>query len=108
MLFMVRHWYALVQHHDRSWSVATTGWVYRVNDAAEQELFAYHWHPPGHSHVTRPHLHVSGRTDPTELGDAHFPTGPVALADVVRLLIQDFDVRPRRADWSRVLDATVT
>ena len=79
--------------------------MYSVDHADARELFAYHWHPTGHSHVTRPHLHISGRTEPAELGNAHFPTGPVTLADVVRLLIQDFDVRPRRADWSRVLDA---
>jgi hypothetical protein len=68
-------------------------------------LFAYHWHPVGRSHETRPHLHISGRTDPAELGDAHFPTGPITIADVVRFLIADFQVRPRRADWSRILDS---
>ena len=80
--------------------------MYQVDGADERELFAYHWHPVGRSHEVGPHLHISGRTDPAELGDAHFPTGPIILADIVRLLIQDFDVRPRRADWSRVLDAT--
>ena len=97
--------YTIVQRHDRSWDAAISGWMYQVDGADGRELFAYHWHPDGRSQETRPHLHISGRTDPAELGDAHFPTGPITLADVARLLIQDFDVRPRRADWSRMLDA---
>jgi hypothetical protein len=75
-----------------------------VNDEDERELFAYHWHPIGRSHVTTPHLHISGRTEPPELAQAHYPTGPVTLADVVRPLIADFQVPPRRTDWQRILD----
>jgi hypothetical protein len=97
--------YDVVQRHDRLWDAEISGWRYRIDRADGRELFAYHWHPVGRSHETRPHLHISGRTDPAELGDAHFPTGPITLADVVRLLIADFQVRPRRADWSRILDS---
>jgi hypothetical protein len=108
ILFLVSHGYALDREGDGRWSARTTRWAYQVKSFEQRELFAYHWHPTGHSHVTEPHLHISGRTDPAELGDAHFPTGPITLADVVRLLIRDFQVRPRRADWSRILDATVS
>jgi hypothetical protein len=105
LILTVRLGYTIVQRHDRLWDTAIFGWMFQVDGAIGRELFAYHWHPTGHSHVTVPHLHISGRTEPAEIGAAHYPTGPVTLADVVRLLIQDFDVRPRRADWSRVLDA---
>jgi hypothetical protein len=37
----------------------------------------------------------------------HLPTGPVSLADVVRLLIMEFDVAPRRPDWQAILRAAV-
>jgi hypothetical protein len=108
ILFLVSQGYALDREADGRWSARTTRWVYQVKNSDQRELFAYHWHPVGRSHVTAPHLHISGRTEPAELGDVHFPTGPVTLADVVRLLIRDFQVRPRRADWSRILDAATT
>lgn len=40
------------------------------------------------------------------LADMHIPTGFVTLADIVRLLIAEFGVEPRRSDWQRVLDRT--
>jgi hypothetical protein len=105
LFFDVRLFSTLVQHQDRSWSTEISGWMYQVMRADLRELFAYHWHPSSRSLMIRPHFHISGRTDPAELGDAHYPTGVITLADVVRLLIEDFQVRPRRADWSRTLDA---
>ena len=82
-------------------------------DAEEREVLAYHWHPVGVSPVTFPHLHLSGRLpaldagprqEPLRLGGMHLPTGGmVTLADVVRLLIAECGVAPRRADWERVL-----
>ncbi|MCX6023620.1 MAG: hypothetical protein NTZ05_18175 [Chloroflexi bacterium] len=74
-------------------------------DRQERELFAYHWHPEGHSRVTFPHLHVAqGRVDYAGLlAKAHFPTGTIALRDVLRLMTEDFGVRPRREDWASVL-----
>jgi hypothetical protein len=40
------------------------------------------------------------------LARAHVPSGAVLLEDVLRLAIEDLGVRPARADWSDVLDAT--
>lgn len=36
---------------------------------------------------------------------AHLPTGPVPLADVLRLAVESFQVEPLRRDWERVLTA---
>lgn len=91
----------------------TVGYRYEVLDADEREIVAFHWHPVGVSPITYPHLHLSGRLapidlgpreEPVRLGEMHLPTGGmVTLADVVRLLISEFGVVPRRGDWERIL-----
>ena len=79
--------------------------MYTVEDAATgREWFSYHWHPAARSRVVEPHLHISARTDPPDVAAAHYPTGVVTLADVARLLIEEFAVLPTRTDWQRVLD----
>jgi hypothetical protein len=94
--------------------VALVGYSYRVLDGMEKELLAYHLHTQGPSPIVDPHLHVSGiwRTDlatssrAPELDDLHLPTGGISLSDVVRLLIVEFGVEPRRPDWESVLRRT--
>lgn len=96
--------------------VRTSEYRYQILDAEGQEILAYHWHPVGVSPVTYPHLHLSGRLapldlgpgrEPIRLGGMHLPTGGrvgmVTLADVVRVLIDEFGVQSRRADWRRIL-----
>jgi hypothetical protein len=51
-----------------------------------------------------PHLHAYGARDMLTLHKLHLPTGRVALEAVVRFLILDLDVVPRRDDWRSVLD----
>jgi len=96
------------------WEARTAAYTYVARSAAQREVFAYHWHPEGRSSVTFAHLHVSRpssrlRTGASDLSvpvsSAHFPTGLVALQQVLRLLITDFGVRPRRRDWTRILSA---
>lgn len=102
-----------------SYSVRTSYYSYRILDGDEQEILVYHWHPEGVSGVRSPHLHVSCvptialaqrgrrardlRTIP--FGKMHLPTGFVSLADVVELLITEFDVEPRRDDWTDLIEA---
>jgi hypothetical protein len=64
---------------------------------------AYHWHPVGASHVTSPHLHLGGQIGDIDLSKLHFPTGAVALPDVLRFAIADLGVEPLRADWRDLL-----
>lgn len=88
----------------RGWEAERASYAYRGLGAEQGEVFAYHWHPESRSRVTAPHLHIgSGMNIPKAVSAAHFPTGPVMLHEVVRLLISDFGVRPRRADWARIL-----
>jgi hypothetical protein len=73
----------------------------RLGDGAE--LLAYHWHPNGLSNVRGPHLHVAARFTSPYLGKTHLPTGAVAIASIVHMLIADFGVAPLRADWRSIL-----
>lgn len=84
----------------------------RLLDREEREILAFHWHPVGLSHVTDPHLHLASRLipldmgrdqDPLALAGIHIPTGFVTLEDVVRLLITEIGIRPRRTDWGDLL-----
>jgi len=106
--------YEVVSVSDEStvYRVVPVYYAYELLDREERELVAYHWHPAGISPVTDPHLHLSGRLAPLDLGpgdapipfgEMHLPTGPVTLADVVRLAITEFAVTPRRSDWETVL-----
>lgn len=94
-----------------------TMYMHSVSDLAGRELFAYHWHPAGVSDVREPHFHASA-TPPLFVPDRsrsgvaaelkfsrfHFPTHRIELAELVRFLIVEVGVGPRRADWESVLD----
>lgn len=95
-----------------TFGVSVVSYLYRVLDREEREILAFHWHPTGLSNITDPHLHLSGRLNPIDMGrdqeplplaDMHLPTGFVTLEDVVRLLITEFGITPRRADWDGIL-----
>jgi hypothetical protein len=95
----------------RAWRVVVVGYLYHVLDRDEREILAYLWHPEAVG-PSFPHLHESGRMPtidlgpryaPVSLGDMHLPTGWVTLAALARLLIDEFGVAPRRADWDSVL-----
>jgi len=93
-----------------------TMYLYSVLDLAGRELFAYHWHPDGVSAVRTPHFHASSippitlpersggpETMRLDISHAHFPTQQIEITEIVRLLIRDPGVGPRRPDWERVL-----
>jgi hypothetical protein len=88
----------------RGWDTQTMGYIYSLQTTDGVAMVAYHWHPYGMSHVTLPHLHVSGAVNELISRRTHLPTGRVFLEDVVRLIIEEFHVPPRRPDWSEVLD----
>ncbi len=88
------------------WTVDVVNYQYAVFDTNDREVLAYHWHPVGQSPVVTPHLHIghgamAGRP---EIGNAHLPTGHVSTIEILRMLIRDFAVVPRRRDWESVLD----
>ena len=92
-------------------------YMYGIMDLAGRELFAYHWHPTGVSAVRDPHFHASstppvvvsdrpGNPNTTELAlnRVHFPTHRMELTELVRFLITELGVGPRRPDWETVLE----
>jgi hypothetical protein len=93
----------------------TAAYAYRILDHNSNEIIAYHWHPNSASTVTHPHLHLSHQlrpipmdpnNSPVALADMHVATGFVSLSDVVRMLIVEFGVEPRRAGWETILEDT--
>ncbi len=112
VLLEMAHYCEIVPRQRDSHEVRTPSYWYRLLDRQEHELLAYHWHPEGVSPITFPHLHLSSQVrpiaigpgaDPVALAEMHLPTGQVTLADIVRLLITEFAVQPRRDDWETVL-----
>ena len=106
--------YEIEPRHDdpENHQVVPVYYAYEILDREERELVAYHWHPAGISPVTDPHVHLSGRLAPLDLGpgdapiafgEMHLLTGLVTFADVVRLAIAEFAVQPRRSDWDTIL-----
>ena len=89
----------------RRWRIATTGYRYTLGDSEDREFVSYHWHPRGPSPVTTPHLHLGSRLVRPGLPFAgvHLPSGFVTLADVLRTVIAELGVKPRRGDWEAVL-----
>jgi hypothetical protein len=87
------------------------GYFFQISEQAHREILAYHWHPDGRSRMTTPHLHVSSRlpliqlseNSTVSLSDMHLPTGVVTIQEIVRLLIVEFQVEPRRSDWDAIL-----
>ena len=114
----IQHLYRVVPVGVRGrnrWTVESVAYIYEVFDRDERELFAYHWDPreASESWAKFPHLHVSRRLPALPIGDGedslvlgklHFPTEPIAFAALVRLLIRELGVPPRRPDWERILD----
>ncbi|MCC7363558.1 MAG: hypothetical protein IT303_04230 [Dehalococcoidia bacterium] len=73
-----------------------------VDFETRREIFAYHRHPP---RLDRMHLHVGSGAGQliAALHRAHLPAGDVSLPDIIEVLVEDFGVRPLRADWQAVL-----
>jgi hypothetical protein len=90
------------QHHlvrRDEWRVVIDAYRYAVHDADGDELLAWCWLPKP---LAQPHMYVSGGP----LAELPLPTGPLRLDSVLRFLLHDFGVPPRRPDWKIVLDET--
>ncbi len=100
--------YRIVQSDPSSvlWTISEVRYEYIVFDADGREVFAYHWHPGSNSPIVTPHLHIGygAMVGRAEVSDAHFITGYVRVNDILRMLIRDFSVTPRREDWESVLN----
>jgi hypothetical protein len=81
--------------------------VYELSDRGGELIAAWHWHPTttrGDDKNRWPHLHAHGVRDTLTLHKLHLPTGRVSIEAIVRFLIEDLGVIPRRPDWGRVLE----
>jgi hypothetical protein len=95
---------------DRDFSSSIVGYSYTVLHQPNIEVVAYHWHPESAEGSADPHVHfgpASSRPDsavrPGDLHKVHFPTGFVSLEKFAWLLIDEFNVEPRRSDWRDIL-----
>lgn len=100
------------------WTVAVTAYLYALEsltDVPERrtEFVSYHRQPQGSIGASNPHLHIGEaaigaaiQVGPRYLHRIHFPTGAVALEDVIRLAIAEFGATPLRDDWETVLAET--
>lgn len=107
----------LIQHSPSSivgerYRVNVLSWDYTIYDHNERDILAYHWHPEGTSDKTAPHFHVGSvilDTTSHELGKTfsrlHLPSGYITIADVVRTLIEEFNVVPIHDRWDETLRA---
>ena len=88
-----------------SWRVTSRGYTYAIYDSEGREILLYHWHPIGASVVETPHLHLKqgAQVGRAEVRNAHLPTGEVSLNAVLRVLIEEMGVNPRRTDWESIL-----
>ena len=88
------------------WQTRAVRYEYTLEDADGREILAYHWHPHGRSHVTIPHLHLGAALCDlrAEMHHAHLRTGMVTPIALLALAIEQFDIRPRLADWAERFD----
>lgn len=89
---------------EAGWEARTVAYMYVVG-VDRNELLAFHWHPAGPSSIRTPHLHVGVeiQVGAVWLAKAHLPTGVVAVADVLRLVLGELGVRPLCDDWRAIL-----
>jgi len=85
--------------------IGSVGYFYQLRERDGPEVIAFHWHPGRPNQPPFPHVHVQSRVGSVEISHRfHIPTGRVPIEAVVRFLITELDVQPRRDDWARVLD----
>jgi hypothetical protein len=97
--------YLIIASDDGFFHVRVVTYAYGIVDVQGHEILSYQWHPNSVSHVRTPHLHLGSGSlvGREELQRSHLPTGFVELHQVLRLLIEEFQVTPLRADWDDLL-----
>jgi hypothetical protein len=85
--------------------VATRAYYYALTDDSSVVLIEWHWDTNRHP---EPHIHVPALDHPAARRRLHVPTGGrrVSIEQVVSWLIEEWGVRPARADYSEVLADT--
>ena len=97
------------ERYQGEYKAQTLAYIYAVYVEAESledaEVVAWHWHPLTTPARIQPHLHVHAdhRLSGLSLSKLHIPTGRVSFEQVVRFLVDDFQVVPQRHDWRDVI-----
>jgi hypothetical protein len=92
----------------RRFKVSTRQYIYSVNRRGK-EVIAAHWHPASSSPYTFPHWHIGSTAlaaDGVYLERAHIPSPRVSFEYMIRFMIEQMGVTPRREDWSERLKRT--
>lgn len=93
-----------LQRPDR-WTATSDGCFYQLRERNGKKIIAFHWHPGQRGQPDFPHLHMRSRVSSVVIDRKnHIPTGRISLEAVVRFVIVELGVEPRRDDWARVLD----
>ncbi len=96
--FVLGHQFRILRN-DEGWHVSTTAYRYHLLGNDDRELIGWHWHP---GTVGYPHMHAEAAGGLID-HRVHLPTGRVSIESVIRLLLNDLAVAPRRADHADVL-----
>lgn len=103
VLLRVRQQFRSVEEPDAPaadrWHVSTIAYDYRLSRGSDRsELLSWHWHP--RTGVAFPHVHVAADDLSRRV---HVPSGRVSIEAVLRMLVGELSVPPRRGDWAEVL-----
>jgi hypothetical protein len=90
------------------WKVEIVAYAYALDGPDGREIIAYHWHPRERTAQASPHIHLGAGIGIGDhpIGQAHLPSGRVALEEVLRLAIADLGAASLRDDWETVLHST--
>jgi hypothetical protein len=90
------------------WNVQVTGYEYALENRAEREILAYHWHPGAGSWASFPHVHIGTGADVgfQPLVHAHLRGERATFEDFLWVVIHEMGVLPLRDDWESILDAS--
>jgi hypothetical protein len=102
---------AYLDKDDRNFiKVRDSRYYYQLDTDGRQLVFRFDYerfgpeiHPPGHVHIYGKHWQAENNLP--QMSKVHFPAGRPTLESIIRLLINDFGIKPNTADdvWRPIL-----
>ena len=96
----IQHW-TVIRTREGKLVTSTQGYLYQVIVGSDA-VIEFHYHPA--QRADHCHVHVAGALPGFDLNKIHIPTGRIAIEDVILLVVNDFDVKPKRG-WQKALAA---
>jgi hypothetical protein len=113
LVFAASQLFSIVEdtRYDGEWKARTLAYIYSIqvsepeNGTREQEVIAWHWHPLTTPDRPAPHMHVRSELPVlgVTLAKLHIPSGRVSFEEVIRFLIEDFQVEAARDGWRTII-----